>query len=151
MYRPLIDGTHVIDYVMISGSSNAVNAKICWKIIWLTNDQSKVSYGRDIPEGLLNADRVLRIVLVGKKNLEVRPIAVNKVSVAKREHHYTFRELIIAPVGRVKLSNGFYTIIQMRSLCFVLVTIKLEFENPHLVIFSDSHAFSRPTKTCSAR
>ena len=59
-------------------NSSVVSARICWRIIWRIRGLLKVCFWF-----LVACNVVLIIlfylVLVGKKNLEVRPTAVNKV------------------------------------------------------------------------
>lgn len=74
------------------------------------------------------------LVMVGKKNLEVRPIAVNKGEIVKRILYMNPDTEFIFCAGDDKVSNPFFFRLHSEKLAADLI----------IVVY-------RPTKTCSAR
>jgi len=127
-------------------NSNADNVKISWRITLRTNGPLKVrhyillsQFGK---EGIYKS--TLPAVLIGKKNLEVRPTAVNKVTSAL-DGNRVFG--LISLFHRAKLSNESSTKTQTRSLYSVLEMTKYVLIPSFLKDLSSYHP--RPTKTCS--
>jgi trehalose-6-phosphatase len=65
---------------MFAASSNVSRHWICSRVAWHRGDRSRVSLRASGPA--LDTDAYP--VLVGKKNLEVRPLAVNKGEIVRR-------------------------------------------------------------------
>ena len=72
------------NFAVLIVNSNADNAKIFWRITSHTNGLLKVRcYFFFFSLASQFTKRLLLVVLVGKKNLEVRPTAINKVRLVR--------------------------------------------------------------------